>query len=357
MVTLIYPYRNRSVDRIKKSLDSLKSQSNQYFQVKFIDYGSHASVASEVKALVESYSFSEYTYSYTEFQPWNKSRALNIIIKNLKTDYCFVADVDMFYASSFIEKLHQLKNPNKAIYFQVGYLSEEETRKDIPFDQYVPKFLSTHEATGLTLFPVNKLKEVNGFDEFFHFWGAEDTDMHNRLKNLGLEVSYFDEEVLMHHQWHESFLVKNKRQFSKEFALEGIVKLNHKHKEMNKTLGISKVNEKGWGRLFNKETFQKLENQSVIETFNNEKADVDSLLNSYLVSGKSGIIGIQIVAEKSNFFENILKTLLGNKVAKRYTMKEVNDLLLTHLIANLRNKNYIYKVAENESEINLKIEL
>jgi hypothetical protein len=221
----------------------------------------------------------------------------------------------------------------------------------------VPKFLSTHEATGLTLFPVDKLKEVNGFDEFFHFWGAEDTDMHNRLKNNGLEVSYYCKEILMHHQWHESFLVNKKRRFSKEFALDGIVKLNHKHKEINKTMSVTRVNENGWGKLLSEETFQKLKNQSIDEIFTNEKVDIDYLVNSFFSTNKSGVVGIQIKAKEISSFKNLLKSVMGKKVAKCYTMKETNDLLLTHLIANLRNKNYIYKVAENELEINLKIEL
>ena len=129
MITLIYPYRNRSIDRIKRSLDSLKNQSNTEFNVKFIDYGSSQEYAPKVQTLVKSYAFTDYLYTYTEHQPWNKCRALNIVIKNLDTEYGFVADVDMFFAKEFIQKLHEVKHPERATYFQVGYLSEEETKK------------------------------------------------------------------------------------------------------------------------------------------------------------------------------------------------------------------------------------
>ena len=56
----------------------------------------------------------------------------------------------------------------------MGFLSEEERNKNKYFEDYIIKFLSSHEETSLSLLPSEKLKEIQGFDEFFHFWGAED---------------------------------------------------------------------------------------------------------------------------------------------------------------------------------------
>ena len=58
------------------------------------------------------------------------------------------------------------------------------------YNDYQIKFKTNLEATGITLFPTEILKRMNGFDEFYHGWGAEDTDAHNRLKNLGLEFEF-----------------------------------------------------------------------------------------------------------------------------------------------------------------------
>lgn len=356
MVTLIYPYRNRSLDRIKKSLDSLKEQDSSQFEVKFIDYGTNLALANRVKKLVESYRFCTYQYSYTEYQPWNKSRALNIIIKQLTTDFCFVADIDMMFANNFVSKLNEVKNSMRATYFQVGFLSEEESKKNIPFKDYVPKFLSNSEATGLTLFPVKKLQELNGFDEFFHFWGAEDTDIHHRLRNYGVDVKYFDDEVLMLHQWHVSFPVNKKRQFNKEFDLDNVALLNHKHKDMNLSLGVTKVNENGWGEVLSSETFELLNGKTIDRAFSNKKTDVDYMINSFFSKMKNQIIGLEVIFEPTNNIKNLVKTTIGKRVEKYYTMKEVNNLLLTHIIAHLRNKSYIYKVAEDGLKITLKIE-
>jgi predicted glycosyltransferase involved in capsule biosynthesis len=40
-------------------------------------------------------------------------------------------------------------------------------------------------VTGTTLFATHKLKEVNGYDEFYHGWGAEDTAFTCVLVNSG----------------------------------------------------------------------------------------------------------------------------------------------------------------------------
>lgn len=357
MITLIYPYRNRSINRIKKSLNSLKDQSNTQFNVKFIDYGSTEEYASKVKALVESYNFAEYRYTFTQYQPWNKCKALNIVIKSLESEYAFVADVDMFFAQEFIEKLHQVKHPEKATYFQVGYLSDEETKKEIPFKEYVPKFLSTNEATGLTLFPVKKLKEINGFDEFFHFWGAEDTDMHHRLRNYGVDVQYFDSELLMLHQWHQSYLSKTNKNFTKELVLTDIEHLNHEHKDKNKELKVTIVNPTGWGDVVSQSNFEELKQSEISLNLTNIRQDVDYLINSLLPSKSNEIIALEIIDTNNNKFRDGVKKLLGKKVKKYYSMKKTNDLLLMQLIAHYRNKNYIYNVSKDAHKITLKIKL
>jgi hypothetical protein len=322
-----------------------------------MDYGSDESNARKAKQLVTSHGFAEYHYSHTQYQPWNKCRALNIIIKNLDTEYCFVADVDMLYATNFIAKLHEVKNGETATYFQVGYLSEEESKKNIPFNEFVPKFLSTNEATGLTLFPVKKLKEVNGFDEFFHFWGAEDTDMHHRLRNHGMKVQYYDQEVLILHQWHVSYLSQTKRDFSREFTLTNIEHLNHAHKDKNKELKVTKVNPNGWGESMTEADFIQLKEQEINIDITNDIKDIDHLIHSLLPSRVDQYLGIRITDSKGTSLKNEVKKILGKKVNHYYAMHKVNDLLLMQLIAHYRNKNYIYEVSEDAHNITLKIKL
>jgi glycosyltransferase involved in cell wall biosynthesis len=103
MITLLYPYRNREIQRIQRSMDSLAQQKVHNFNVVFIDYGSEDGIAAEAKALVEKYDFASYVYLYAKNQPWNKCKALNYAIKKLEEGYCFVADVDMIFILNLLQ--------------------------------------------------------------------------------------------------------------------------------------------------------------------------------------------------------------------------------------------------------------
>ena len=116
-ITILYAYRNREISRVKRSLDSLASQTKQNFNVIFVDYGSKKETASEIKELVKHFSFCNYHYLFSELQPWNKSKAFNYVLKNLDSEYCFTADVDMIFHPEFTTVLEKKCNPDKATYF------------------------------------------------------------------------------------------------------------------------------------------------------------------------------------------------------------------------------------------------
>lgn len=278
MISILYPYRNRDSKRLKRSFDSLLEQSHKNFEVFFIDYGSTPDLAAEIKRLCQNYPFISYQFYPTQYQPWNKSRALNSVIKNLKTDFCFVADVDVIFHPEFLATAHNLTKTGQTTYFQVGYLSSSESRTTKAFSEYSDYRLSTNEATGLSLFPVYQLKKLNGFDEFYHFWGAEDTDMHVRLRNAGYKVEYYDEELLLLHQWHKSFQLIQKSDSVSDLNLSGVLPLNHQHLK-NAILNKSKrVNFSGWGEIPDTCEFKFLEESGISMTVTNEKRQVDDIL-------------------------------------------------------------------------------
>ena len=194
MLTLIYPYRNRNIERVKRSLDSLKCQTVSDFSVQFVDYGSELEISSAIETLLKNYAFVNYQYYPTQFQPWSKCIALNSVIKGLKEGFCFVADVDMIFHPEFIAKAISLQKENTSTYFKVGFLNAEETKLSKNYSDYKVDFESEEGATGLTMFPFAALQKLQGFDEFYHFWGAEDTDMHVRLRNDGQTVNFYDSE-------------------------------------------------------------------------------------------------------------------------------------------------------------------
>ncbi|MEP7095326.1 MAG: galactosyltransferase-related protein, partial [Flavobacterium sp.] len=269
---------------------------------------------------------------------------------------CFTADADMIFHPKFTDILEKLAEPNKATYFQVGFLNEEESLKDVPFENYKTNFLTNNEATGMTLFPVEKLKLINGFDEFFHFWGAEDTDVHNRLKNLGCEIVYYDTELLLLHQWHTNYRSRETQKLSNELQLSGIVELNHKHLVYNLNNKTTKVNSENWGIVLDNSEFNELSsvNPKILST---EKSKIDHFLYYELPNSKEKTIAIQIKKDGIDQIgvKTILKKLLGRKVTKHYTLKEINDLLLMHIVSFYHKHPYSYKISEDLKSITFKI--
>ncbi|MGO4770951.1 glycosyltransferase family 2 protein [Flavobacterium sp. W22_SRS_FK3] len=357
MITILYAYRNREFNRIKRSLDSLASQTKQNFNVVFVDYGSKKEIASEIKELVKHYSFCNYHYLFSEFQPWNKSKAFNYVLKNIDSEYCFTADVDMIFHPEFTSILEEKCNPDKAIYFQVGYMSNEENNKEsINYDSYNIKFLSTKDATGMTLFPVKRLKSIRGFDEFFHFWGAEDTDIHNRIIQAGCELEFYDQKVLMLHQWHKNYRNRETVDLNTELQLSRIVEVNHRHLKCNFETEFNNVNSEKWGEVISESEFNELEGFDNNLVLINKKEIIDHFLFVELPRFQNGILSIRFVED--DFQKSLkykIKKSIGKKAPKYYSLKEINDKLLLHIISFYHQFPYTYKVSNDLKSISFKI--
>ena len=357
MLSIIYSHRNRDLMRIERSLRSLHEQSVKDFEVYFVDYGSEKELADEISLLLTKFNFVKYRHYPTYHQPWNKSRALNSVIKHLETDFCFIADIDMIFHYDFVKTTLSLKEKKTAIYFQVGFLSASETKQDKLFQECEIDFESTNEATGLTMFPVKALKSINGFDEFYHFWGAEDTDVHVRLKNAGYEVHFFDQEILMLHQWHPSYRSKESKKLTKELRLTNAVKLNHQHLKYAVLSKTTVVNETGWGNPMKKNAYDNLSNTiEEPKVLSTQKEVIDHFLFHELP--KAGYNIVSIVFKESverTTFKYYLKKILGQSVPKFYTLKEVNDMLLTHIVSLYRDSEYFMKINVELNNIHFKI--
>ena len=358
MLSIIYPYRNRDLKRLKNSFNSLESQTVPNFEVFLIDYGSNPSVSNAVQNLCKDYRFIQYIFHPTQFQPWNKSKALNSVIKNLDSDFCFVADVDMIFHPAFVENATALQDPRKVIYFQVGFLSPEELEKNDRFEEYNNYRKSTREATGMSLFPVKALQKLRGFDEFYHFWGAEDTDMHVRLKNAGYAIEFHDKKVLLLHQWHPSYRSREKSNLTQDLQIEGIVQLNHQHLKFAEQYQITVANVEDWGICISHADLEALKNTPVEYMLNNERRIIDDFIFGQLTRLKNEIVKVRIRKDPyQNSLKHFAKKKLGKKVPQYYSLKEVNDKFLLHLISFYRDKPYIFSINEDFKKIEMAIKL
>jgi glycosyltransferase involved in cell wall biosynthesis len=355
MITILYTYRNRDLVRIKRTLDSLSNQSSQNFEVLFVDYGSQKKLAYEVEQLIKGYAFARYEYLFTELQPWNKAKALNYAIKKLDTDYCFAADVDMIFHPKFISILESKRCSNKIAYFQVGFLNKEESVKEIAFDEYKINFKSNEEATGMTLFPLAALYLINGYDEFFHFWGSEDTDIQNRLRNAGFEIEYCNDEVLLLHQWHKNYRSRETKKLNTELQLSRTVEMNHLHLQTNLANKITQVNLFGWGKIINENEFIELKKETPI-AITSKKAQIDYFLFNELPIIKGKIVSFTFIEDPMiSEFKYKVKKMMGKKVPEFYSLKEVNDMVLLHVISFYHRFSYIYSINSDLKSITFSI--
>ncbi|MDD7885182.1 glycosyltransferase family 2 protein [Flavivirga sp. 57AJ16] len=357
MFSIIYPYRNRDIQRVKNSLESLEKQTNKNFKIYFVNYGSDKRYTEELEGLLLNYSSVKYSYLYTEQQPWNKSKAINSVLRNLDSGYFFVADIDMIFHLSFIEKALQLLKDNEVYYFQVGFLSEAESKTAKRFEDYNIKFKSNEWATGLTMCPVEAAKAIGGFDEFYHFWGSEDTDFHVRLKNTGKSVNFYSKETLMLHQWHETYRNKEIKTLNRLLQVSGIVQFNHFYLKKVIQERRTVVNNENFGNIQSKKDYEKLigYEKNNTELISNKQVEIDYFLFKKLPHLESGLHAFKISEAVDKSIKTIIKSILNKNKTRYYSLKTINDKLLFHIINYYSNCHYNYCIAEDLKSIKLVI--
>ncbi|MBW4360372.1 glycosyltransferase family 2 protein [Flavobacterium taihuense] len=355
MITLVLTYRNRELRLVKNCLDSLAKQTVQSFEVILVDYGSDTFFRRGIIQLVQNYSFVELVSCSVHGQLWNKSRAINIALKQTKHPYFLIGDVDMLYRQDFFECLESIKSEEKAIYFQVGFLNKEESFHEKTFKDYKINHLSSIEATGITLYPTTLLKSINGYDEFYHGWGAEDTDVHIRFKNARYEVEFYDKEILLLHQWHSKHYRSNKSKAPFHLTLE---KINHSYSQLVIKMAKIKANANlPWGLITNESDSLKL---NELPDFNMTIEPVDVQIKSFIAQFsdcKDKLISVEIKdVSLANKIKQTCKKILGKKYKIYLTMNDVNDRLLEEIVFNYRTQLYFYSFDRQNRIITLKIQ-
>ncbi len=353
MITIVLTYRNRDLRIVKNCLDSLANQSEKDFKAILVDYGSNLDFAKEIRTVASNYNFIEFISCPTSGQLWSKCRAINIALKQTTTPYFMVGDIDLIFHPNFI-KIANSKASNNVLYFKYGFLSEEESLLNKEFEDFEVDFFGGKEVTGTTLFPTEKLKEVNGYDEFYHGWGAEDTDIHIRFENLGLKIEFYEKEALVKHQWHPKAYRSKDSTSPYHSTLE---RVNHNYMYMTQSNNRTKVNlTNEWGKTPIESDYLKLtESPDFKFNITNVEFDFVAILGQFK-NFKNEVVEIEIndVDLKSKL-KQTLKKRLKKKYFNYVNMETANNLLLEEIIKNYRNQPYIYKFNRVIGKINLTI--
>lgn len=354
MITIALTYRNRELRIVKNCLKSLKEQSVRGFKVVLVDYGSTPQFSGELSVLVKTYNFIELIHCPVDGQLWNKSRAINIALKLCDTPYFLVGDIDLIFHPNFIKTAISEAKKNDVTYFQYGFLGKEESLLNKNFGNFIVDFKGNNEVTGTTLFPTIKLMELNGYDEFYHGWGAEDTDIHIRLKNIGLNIVFFDSEIMVKHQWHAKAYRSKVSTSPFHSKLE---RINHAYMNITDATKRCRVNlDNNWGIIPSKKQYAKLTNKPTeyISIYPDD-ISVTAVLSQFK-NFKNELVQVNINETSIKIrIKECVKNFLGKKNKKYLPLDVVNNMILEKIIVNYRNTPYTYFYNKNKKELQLLI--
>jgi glycosyltransferase involved in cell wall biosynthesis len=187
MITVIFTIKNRARHLAENCINSLI---NQDCRIIVVDYGSDdLSWYSEVFK-------TGYIAVKRDTEVFRKGRAYNIGLRLVTTPYVVFSDIDNIFKPNFIERVKKEIVKGKTVVL----CKCEDLDKD-------GKVYRLHPKTGYgACFGVDTqwIKNVNGYDEFYTYWGREDDDMVRRAKRHEYNIVWL--EPLIQHQWHEKAL-------------------------------------------------------------------------------------------------------------------------------------------------------
>lgn len=356
--SIIYAHRNRDAERIKISFDSLRKQRLQNFEVIFVDYGSENVLLNQLEEIAEEFTFVSLYHLPVPQLLWNKSKALNYGIKKASGEYVFIADTDLVFHPNATALWQNLCESNKFYLFRLGYLDKEESRKllhNYEFENLGPKHFGA--VNGMILSSRESLIKVNGLDEFFHFYGAEDEDLFARLENANYQrMERY--ELYFYHQWHQSFSGSEDKLLTGNPRIKNIMRINQRHFERNRDKGVTKPLRQGEiGTFVSAETSARLNAPTLNYRIANIQAHVEYFLREELpiLTGKV----IQVVFFEDPYCKSLkyfMKKRLGKQTQPYISMKKLNDLILKEILYNYRNHNYLYKVGKDLKSIEFRLE-
>ncbi|WP_093405914.1 glycosyltransferase family 2 protein [Salegentibacter flavus] len=353
MQSIIYAHRNRDIERIKISFESLRKQKLQNFEVIFVDYGSEDSLVKELENITKEFPFVRFYHLPVPQVLWNKSKALNYGITKASGDYVFIADIDLIFHPETSMLWENLQNPDKFNLFKLGYLDKEESQqlsKNYEFDKLKPQRFG--DVNGMIFTSREGLLRVNGLDEFFHFYGAEDEDLFARLENAGYKREH-REEKYFYHQWHQSFSGSEDKLLTGNPRVKNIMRINQRHFERNRERGIIKpLRQQGVGSFISSERAKVLKNPNIKLKIPNILARVEHFLREELPSRKGEVVQVKFFEDEYYAsWKYRLKKSLGKQTQPYISMKEVNDMILKEILYNYRDHNYSFRLGNDLKSI------
>lgn len=358
-ITIIYANRNRNLKKIEASLNSLRSQNSADFEVVFVDYGSESELVFQLQELLMMYGFVKFYSLEVPQLLWNKSKALNFGIKQATSPYIFIADVDLIFHPNLVKLFDKLAHPANFFLFKLGYLDKTESEKlykNYRFADLKPVRIGS--VNGMILAPIKALLKVNGLDEFFHFYGAEDEDLFARLENAGYNKEMVDHEYF-YHNWHQSFSGSEDELLTGNPRVKNIMRINQRQFQRNRERRLIKpLRKQGMGNIISKEESLLLQNPDRKIRISNILAQVEHFLREELPSYEGEVIEAKFIEDPYyHSLKHKAKKMLNKQTQLYCSMKDVNDMVLKEILFLYRDHNYSFQISEDLKSIKFCIKL
>ena len=192
-ITCVIALKNRPKENVKKCIETLRMQDDSC-KIIVVDYGSYPeNLRWETKVIPDA--ITTLIKVKNNVIPFNKSRALNIGIKEANTKYILSTDIDCLFSRNFTKEVVNSLEKEKAVVL---------CRK-IDLDKN-GEVIGFHEpsASGSCIGITRKwLMKVHGYDEKYTQWGREDNDLVDRAVKDGYKEVWITDKVKLFHQWHE----------------------------------------------------------------------------------------------------------------------------------------------------------
>lgn len=291
LFSILICFRNRESERVKRCLDSLNNQTIKIFEVIFVDYGSTKELANEIQILLKNYPFVSYIYNDTRGLPWNQPHALNTGLLKAKGEFIVRLDVDLILPPNFFEVIQQKINKNSYFHSRTYFLTPEFTDYQNLFQKNKKqnKFKVSNDYYLGLLMIINRefFLSINGFDEYYSFWGHDDLDMSKRIQNEGKTLTWLDiNDLPVFHQYHPPSGSKNPTGYQR-------LLINH----------------------FENSNYNKLKNIQIGKTFSLEERPA---LNLYLTKGYLNHKRLEIASPKINSFLKIANLIVSENEEKTF---------------------------------------
>jgi predicted glycosyltransferase involved in capsule biosynthesis len=218
-LTVVIPVRNRFDERLENLFATLKNQTAwKQMAVLIVDYGSEAASAEKLRAFSAKNGI---RYHRVEASEWNRSRALNAGLAQVRTKYILVSDVDLLFDAHYVEQALSLLQKKR---LALAVAPMRDLPKGYPFSgkllfsetcALAPARFARAFHPSILVGRVAFFRYLGGYEEFYRLWGVEDDDMLTRLTALGLSCENLGDKTGYFHQWHEK--------------LEGVADANIKH--------------------------------------------------------------------------------------------------------------------------------